>query len=134
MPKIIKTKIPREKKKHRKHSTKTIYIISAFKGLLVAFTGLLLISLLLLKNNNFTFFYKMVIYLVIGLGGFVSGFTAHARVKGKGFIDGLISSSVYVQSLSLILIIILKLNFSAHMFIIFPVALLSGFFGGIAKV
>lgn len=133
MPKIIKTKISGDKKKRRKYSKGTLYFISASKGFIVALIGLFIISFLLYKNNNFTFFNKMIIYLAVSLGGFISGLSAHNNVKGRGFADGLISSSLYVTALLLLLIIILKLNFSAHLLILYPVALISGFIGGIAK-
>ncbi len=132
MPKIIKTKIKNSKTK-KKYSTKTTYILSAVKGLVFALDGLFLISLLLHKGNDFNLFYKIMIYLVIGLGGFVSGFIAHSRVKGRAFLDGIIPSVIYVSFLSFVMILLLKLNFSSHILIIYPIAVISGFLGGIIK-
>jgi putative membrane protein (TIGR04086 family) len=74
-----------------------------------------------------------MIYLVIGLGGFVSGFIAHSRVKGRAFLDGIIPSVIYVSFLSFVMILLLKLNFSSHILIIYPIAVISGFLGGIIK-
>ena len=132
MPKIIKTKIKNSKTK-KKYSTKTTYILSAVKGAVFSLNGLFLISLLLHKGNDFNLFYKIMIYLVIGLGGFVSGFIAHSRVKGRAFLDGIIPSVIYVSFLSFVMILLLKLNFSSHILIIYPIAVISGFLGGIIK-
>lgn len=132
MPKIIKTKIKNSKTK-KKYSTKTTYILSAVKGLVFALNGFFLISLLLHKGNDFNLFYKIMIYLVIGLGGFMSGFIAHSRVKGRAFLDGIIPSVIYVSFLSFVMILLLKLNFSSHILIIYPIAVISGFLGGIIK-
>lgn len=132
MPKIIKTKIKNSKTK-KKYSTKTTYILSAVKGAFFTLNGLFLISLLLHKGNDFNLFYKIMIYLVIGLGGFISGFTAHSRVRGRAFLDGIIPSVIYVSFLSFVMILLLKLNFSSHILIIYPIAVISGFLGGIIK-
>ena len=132
MPKIIKTKIKNSKTK-KKYSTKTTYILSAVKGLVFTINGLFLISLLLHKGNDFNLFYKIMIYLVIGLGGFMSGFIAHSKVKGRAFLDGIIPSVIYVSFLSFVMILLLKLNFSSHILIIYPIAVISGFLGGIIK-
>ena len=132
MPKIIKTKIKSSKAK-KKHSTKTTYVLSAVKGLVFTLNGLFLISLLLHKGNDFNLFYKIMIYLVICLGGFMSGFIAHSRVKGRAFLDGIIPSVIYVSFLSFVMILLLKLNFSSHILIIYPIAVISGFLGGIIK-
>lgn len=132
MPKIIKTKIKNSKTK-KKYSTKTTYILSAVKGLVFALNGFFLISLLLHKGNDFNLFYKIMIYLVIGLGGFMSGFIAHSKVKGRAFLDGIIPSVIYVSFLSFVMILLLKLNFSSHILIIYPIAVISGFLGGIIK-
>ena len=132
MPKIIKTKIKNSKTK-KKYSTKTTYILSAVKGAVFSLNGLFLISLLLHKGNDFNLFYKIMIYLVIGLGGFMSGFIAHNRVKGRAFLDGIIPSAIYVLFLSFVMILLLKLNFSSHILIIYPIAVISGFLGGIIK-
>ena len=132
MPKIIKTKIKNSKTK-KKYSTKTTYILSAVKGAVFSLNGLFLISLLLHKGNDFNLFYKIMIYLVICLGGFISGFTAHSRVRGRAFLDGIIPSVIYVSFLSFVMILLLKLNFSSHILIIYPIAVISGFLGGIIK-
>lgn len=132
MPKIIKTKIKNSKTK-KKYSTKTTYILSAVKGAVFTLNGLFLISLLLHKGNDFNLFYKIMIYLVICLGGFMSGFIAHSRVKGRAFLDGIIPSVIYVSFLSFVMILLLKLNFSSHILIIYPIAVISGFLGGIIK-
>jgi hypothetical protein len=74
-----------------------------------------------------------MIYLSIALGGFVSGYLAHNRVKGRGFIDGIIGASVYLVMLLFILSLLIKLNLSANILIIVPIAIASGFVGGVAK-
>ncbi len=132
MPKIIKTKI-KNSKTRKKYSTKTTYILSAVKGLIFALNGFFLVSFLLHKGNDFNLFYKIMIFLVIGLGGFISGFIAHSRVRGRAFLDGIIPSVIYISFLSFVMILLLKLNFSSHIIIIYPIAVISGFLGGIIK-
>ena len=133
MPKIIKTRIAKGKKSNKKYSTKTLYVLSALKGFIVSFAGLLITSYLLYKNGDFSFFYKMIIYLSIAMGGFLSGYIAHNKVRGRGFLDGIISASVYSLMLIFIFALLLKLNVTAHILIIVPICLLSGFIGGIVK-
>lgn len=133
MPKIIKTRIAKGKKSNKKYSTKTLYVLSALKGFIVSFAGLLITSYLLYKNGDFSFFYKMIIYLSIAMGGFLSGYIAHSKVRGRGFLDGIISASVYSLMLIFIFALLLKINVTAHILIIVPICLLSGFIGGIVK-
>jgi hypothetical protein len=54
MPKIIKTRIAKGKKSNKKYSTKTLYVLSALKGFIVSFAGLLITSYLLYKNGDFS--------------------------------------------------------------------------------
>lgn len=133
MPKIIKTRLNRDKKAKKKYSKRALYLLSALKGFILTLVCLMIISYLLYKNGVFTPFNKLMVYLGIGLGAFLAGYSAHTRINGRAFSDGLISASIYTLMLLFIFSILLKLSFSAHLLIIIPVALLSGFLGGIVK-
>lgn len=130
MPKILKTRLLKDNKSKKSYSVKTIYLFAAAKGLVFTFICFFIISFLLYKNNNFSFFYKMIIYLSIALGAFISGFIAYKKVRGRGFINGIICSLIFCAALLLVLIIAMKLNFSGNLLILLPITVVSGFLGG----
>lgn len=130
MPEIIKSK--KEKiKKNKPQKPAVSYIISVLKGFAVSFAGLILISFLLINNGTFTTFTKIFIYVVIGLGALLSGFISNKKLKGRGIVNGLLSSAVYLLIYMMISLIVMRFQVGSNLLLLVPVVLLSGIIGGI---
>lgn len=126
MPSIIKTKKNRE----NKYGKKITYLLCGLKGFVLFIVGALILSLLLLKsqNNNITLY--IFLYMIIALGGFISGFSSYRRLKERGFLNGIIGSAVYCALVMLVIIIFMKFNVALNLLLVVPITILSGFLGG----
>ena len=130
MPKILKT----DKRTVKNHSKITIYMFSALKGLVLFLIGLLITSLLIIKNSsNDGIIFYIFSFVLMALGGFVSGFSAHKKLKGRGFINGVIAASIYLLVLFIIIIISMKFQVGTNILLIAPICLVSGFLGGMVS-
>ncbi len=126
MPKIIKTK----KKRDKSYSKPVLYVFSVLKGLLIFITGILMTSILILKTSSSSQFFYIFAYLILALGAFISGFDAYRKIKGRGFVNGLIASAAYAITSLIIITISLKFDISLQVLLILPISLISGFLGG----
>lgn len=126
MPKILKT----HKKNDKKQSKITVYCISALKGLMIFLNGIGLLSLLLLKNSTDSVVFYIFSFVIMALGGFFSGFSAYRKLRGRGFLNGIIASAIYMGIIFIFTIALMRFNISANILIIAPVCLISGFLGG----
>ena len=126
MPKILKT----HKKNDEKYSKTTVYCISAIKGLMIFLNGLGILSLLVLKNSSDSVVFYVLSFVIMALGGFFSGFSAYRNLRGRGFINGIIASAIYMGIIFIFTIALMRFNISANILIIAPICLISGFLGG----
>lgn len=126
MPKILKT----HKKNDKKQSKITVYCISALKGLMIFLNGLGLLSLILLKNSTDSVVFYVFSFVIMALGGFFSGFSAYRKLRGRGFLNGIIASAIYMGIIFIFTIALMRFNISANILIIVPVCMISGFLGG----
>lgn len=126
MPKILKT----QKKSDKKHNKITVYCISAIKGLVIFLNGLGVLSLLVLKNSSDSAVFYIFSFVIMALGGFFSGFSAYRNLRGRGFINGVIASVIYMGVIFIFTVALMRFNISANILIIAPVCLISGFLGG----
>ena len=126
MPKILKT----HKKNDKKYSKTTVYCISALKGLMIFLNGLGLLSLLLLKNSTDSVVFYVFSFVIMALGGFYSGFSSYRKLRGRGFLNGIIASAIYMGIIFIFTIALMRFNISANILIIVPVCMISGFLGG----
>lgn len=126
MPKILKT----HKKNDKKQSKITVYCISALKGLMIFLNGIGLLSLLLLKNSTDSVVFYVFSFVIMALGGFFSGFSAYRKLRGRGFLNGIIASAIYMGIIFIFTIALMRFNISANILIIAPVCMISGFLGG----
>lgn len=118
------------KKNEKSKSRAVLYCFAVIKGLIVFTLGIAVLSLIILKNNpNSTVFYCFA-YLIIALGSFTGGFGAHKKLRGRGFLNGLTASAVYMAVILIATVLIMKFNFSSNILIIVPICLISGFLGG----
>ena len=126
MAKILKTL----KKNDKKYSKPTVYCISALKGLMIFLNGLGLLSLILLKNSTDSVVFYVFSFVIMALGGFFSGFSAYRKLRGRGFLNGIIASAIYMGIIFIFTIALMRFNISANILIIVPVCMISGFLGG----
>ncbi len=126
MPKILKT----SKKSDKKQNKITIYFFSAAKGLIFFINGLIPLSLFILKNSSNTAFVYAFSFVLMALGGFISGFSAYKKLRGRGFFNGIIAASIYMGVLFVLIIALMKFQVKTNILLIAPICLLSGFFGG----
>ncbi len=126
MPKILKT----VKKTDKKYSKTTVYCISAIKGLVIFLIGLVILSLLVLNNSSDSGVFYVFSFVIMSLGAFLSGFSAYRKLRGRGFINGIIASAIYMGIIFIFTIALMRFNISANILMIAPVCLISGFLGG----
>lgn len=125
MPKIIKTK-----KKNKNQSKLLAYMLSAVKGLIVFVSGILIISLLLLKSSESSIVYFIASYFVIALGAFISGYSGYKSLRGRGYQNGLVTAGIYVAVIFILITALMRFNIDTNILLIIPISLVSGFVGG----
>ncbi len=125
MPKIIKTK----KLTNRTYGIPALYTFAVLKGLAVFLNGLIMCSFMVLKSQQSNFFYYLA-YLFVALGAFLCGYSASKKIKGKGFLKGLISSGIYMLVIILASLILMKFSISVNILLLIPLCLIPGFTGG----
>lgn len=128
MPEIIKTK---KNKNNKPQKTIVIYLLSVLKGFAVSFAGLVLISFLLMNKGTFTTFTKIIIYVLIASGALLCGYLAHKRLRGRGIINGILSSAIYLIIYIIISLVLMRFQVDSNLLLLVPVVLLSGIIGGI---
>ena len=97
---------------------------------MIFLNGLGLLSLILLKNSTDSVVFYVFSFVIMALGGFFSGFSAYRKLRGRGFLNGIIASAIYMGIIFIFTIALMRFNISANILIIVPVCLISGFLGG----
>ncbi len=134
MPKIIKTKRVKKKNEIIDLNPIAAFLLSALKGYVLSIILLLLLSSLIFKGTQFTTLFIILIYLSVSLGGFVSGYSAASNINGRGYINGLISASVFSAFILISNAVLLKFNISTYIFIPLLSSVFMGLIGGIVSV
>ncbi len=130
MPKILKTKKVKQTT-NKQYKPIILYLVSVVKGVLVFSGGIILVAFLFMNSGNFNTFTKIMAYAIIFIGAFVSGFCSNRKIKGRGFLDGIISSLLYCVFISVVLIIIMRFNISMNILFVFLCGISGGIIGGI---
>lgn len=107
------------------------YIIGVLRGLGVFLAFYLLIAFIMNKTNSESALLYYLIYLFIVLGGFVCGVYVYKKVRGRGFLTGIISTIPYSLIVFIIFCLINGFSVSRDIFIVFLLSLSGGFLGGI---
>ncbi len=127
MPKILKTK----SKNQKVNKPVVIYPLCALRGVIVTFLCFGVVSLLLLNKSSFTTFTKLFLYFSIALGSFVCGYFANKKIKGKGIINGLLSSVFYSVIFIIVVCLLLKFGVSKLLFLTVPLIVVGCITGGV---
>lgn len=126
----------KKSKKKRKLGINTsnptvIYLFSVLKGLVVLMVGLSVVSVIVMKSTDFNLFTKLIVYGFILFGGFLSGFFANRKLKGRGIVNGILASLIYAVVFLIICVIAMGFNISPEILIVLPVSIVGGIIGGI---
>ncbi len=116
--------------KKRLHFIKP-YALGAIRGLGVFVVFYLIIALIMNKTSSEAALLYYMMYLFIILGGFVCGVYVYKKVRGRGFLTGIISTVPYSLLVFLLLCLINGFNASGEILIVFLLSLSGGFLGGI---
>ena len=108
-----------------------IYGISVLKGSLVYIIGLSLLAIIMDKLKTDSDFIYYIAYIFVMLGGFVCAVSAYKKIKGRGFLTGIISSVPYSVVIFVITAILLKFNLNINILFVFLLSAMGGFLGGI---
>ncbi len=107
------------------------YFFGVLRGSIV-FTALYLcVSFFMFKTNSESAIFYYAIFLFIILGGFVCGVYVYKKVRGRGFLTGLISAIPYSVVVFLVFCFINSFRVSSDIFLVFLLSLSGGFLGGI---
>ena len=131
MPEILKTKRNKAKTIKKSFSPLINYLLSVLKGLAAALLLSGVLSLFLMNNGSFSPFYKSFLYIAIGLGAFICGFSAYRHIKGRGIVNGVFAGGIYCAFLLLILLCLMRFNVSTNILYLVPISLGCGIAGGI---
>lgn len=107
------------------------YLLGLIKGLTVFIVFYSVIAFLMYKTNFDNQYIYYLIYIFIILGGFICAISVYKKVRGRGFLTGIISSIPYSLSVFLIICAINNFNISSDILLIFILTLSGGFLGGI---
>ena len=118
----------------QKDNTKLFQIIKGSIAGVIFLTVIVLISALILYNNNFSDkFYIPLLSLSSALSGLISGFTSTRKLRKNGLVNGIISATIPALILLTAMIIA---NGSFNLFLIIPISMMlfMGAAGGIIAV
>ena len=107
------------------------YVTGALKGFVV-FTCLYLITAFIMYKTNAelpAIYYVMFLY--IALGGFFCGIHTYKKVRGRGFLNGVISSLPYSMLVCLLICLINGFDVAGDILLTLLLSLAGGFAGGI---
>ena len=129
MPGVIKEK-NNSSKKFDTELLKNI-ALSTFIGVLITAILSAVVSVIMYSTKTDFIFYYYLVYIFIFFGAFFNARFLYRRVKGRGFIIGLLSSLPYIAVMLVVFLIVLQFRLSVNVLLMPPVALAGGTVGGI---
>ncbi len=107
------------------------YLFGVIRGLVVFSVLYLCLSLIMYKTNLESTIMYCLMFAFIILGGFVCGVYVYKKVKGRGFLTGLLSAVPYGLLVFLVISVINNFSITSDIFIAFLLSLSGGLLGGI---
>lgn len=107
------------------------YLFGVLRGFIVFFGLYLCLSLVMYKTNSESKILFFLMFTFIILGGFICGAYVYKKVRGRGFLIGLLSTVPYSLLVFLVICIINGFTVSGDIFLVFLLALSGGFLGGV---
>lgn len=107
------------------------YLFGVLRGFIVFFGLYLCLGLVMYKTNSESKILYFFMFAFIILGGFICGAYVYKKVRGRGFLTGLLSTVPYSLLVFLVICIINGFTVSGDIFLVFLLALSGGFLGGV---
>ncbi len=107
------------------------YILGITRGFLVFAVLYLCLSFVMYKTNSESIILYCLMFIFIILGGFICGIYVYKKVRGRGFLTGLLSTVPYSLLVFIVICLINNFSLSSDIFLVFLLALSGGFLGGI---
>lgn len=123
--------MPENKKYNNKFRIIKPYIIGVLKGFLFFLILFLLMAFVMYKFNFNNAVGYYLIYLFIACGGFISAVSVYKKVRGRGFLTGVIASLPYSVLVFFLISLIMSFEISGDILIVFLLTLSGGFIGGV---
>ena len=107
------------------------YFFGVLRGSIVFTVLYLCVSFFMYKTNSDSAFLYYAMFLFIILGGFVCGIYVYKKVRGRGFLTGLISAVPYSLVVFFMFCLINGFTVASDILLVFLLSLSGGFLGGI---
>ncbi len=107
------------------------FLFGTIRGLIIFSVLYLSLTYIMYKTNTETSALYFLMFLFIILGGFVSAVYTYKKVRGRGFLTGIIASVPYSIVVFFIFCLINCFEISNNILLVFLLTLLGGFLGGI---
>ena len=107
------------------------YLLGVIRGF-GAFVALyMVLALIMYKINTESKILYCLMFAFIILGGFICGVYVYKKVRGRGFLTGLLSTVPYSILVFLVICLINGFTVSGDIFLVFLLSLSGGFSGGV---
>lgn len=107
------------------------YLFGVLRGFGVFSALYIFLAFIMLKTNAESKILFCLMFFFIILGGFICGVYVYKRVRGRGFLTGLLSTVPYSLLVFLVICLINGFSVSGDIFLVFLLSLSGGFLGGI---
>ena len=107
------------------------YLFGVLRGFVVfslLYSGL---SFVMYKTNSESKILYCLMFAFIILGGFICGVYVYKKVRGRGFLTGLLSTVPYSYFVFFVICFINGFTVSSDIFLVFLLSLSGGFLGGV---
>lgn len=107
------------------------FVLGNLRGLAVFSVLFFIVAFIMYKTNIEIAALYYLIYIFIILGGFINGVYVYKKVRGRGFLTGIVTSIPYSIVIFLIFCLINSFNISGNILLVFLLTLSGGFLGGV---
>ncbi len=107
------------------------YLFGVLRGFSIFTILYLALAFIMFKINYESAFLYCLMFIFIILGGFVCGVYVYKKVRGRGFLTGLISTIPYSLLVVFLFCLINGFRVSSDIFLVLLLSLSGGFLGGI---
>ena len=107
------------------------YLLGVIRGFGAFMALYMVLALIMYKINTESKILYCLMFAFIILGGFICGVYVYKKVRGRGFLTGLLSTVPYSLLVFLVICLINGFTVSGDIFLVFLLSLSGGFSGGV---
>ncbi len=107
------------------------YLFGVMRGFVVFLALYMCLAFIMYKTNAESKILYCLMFAFIILGGFICGVYVYKKVRGRGFLTGLLSTVPYSLLVFLVICLINGFTVSGDIFLVFLLSLSGGFLGGV---